>query len=556
MTTSNETPETETTEDAPKQSEPIDAEFEPAQGPEPQTEKTAKSGVGMATVAAWSIGAALAGGTIGVIGSGSSTIDTAKFAPAEIRTDIEDLSSTQTEVSDKLDKAWESIGVNEARLEGQVEQINAKLAAREESEAALRAEFDALMAQLDVLIGPEGEPAAPAGAAVEDGAQTSMANGAEPAQDGAGAALAETAPAKPPLQRLMERIDYLETRLAEADATPETTGQLKRALSGLSTRVEAVEAANKEYDRAIEKREQAIASLQSGLFNANQAIADVEDRVVTLAEEEQIAPEPAVAAEVDARIDALRAEIAALKTQAAASPVESLEAADPQEMTDAEDVNAAPTPTSSPGSKPIMAPVQPANASGAATAAAGEDAVLAEKDQLALKISAASLAVAKLDGDSANGKPFPSAWDALKKAMPDNANVDAVKAISRRGAPTLSSLRTGFSEVKATLDKRIQEEGKGDGWDWARQAFGGVVSVRRTDIEGDTPQAALNRIAKALDEADLAAAVENAEMLEGFSDTDFDAWLDGARARLTLETNIDAVREEILAKSAELAGRN
>ena len=533
MTTSNETPETETTEDTPKPAEPIDAEFEPAQGPDPSEPKPAKSGVGMATVAAWSIGAALAGGSIGVIGAGASNIDTSKFAPSEIRTDVESLTAQQADVTDKLDKAWETLSVTEARLDGQVEAINAKLAARAESEELLRDEFEALIAQLDVLVGSDIQEAS-----ADDAGEIASENGEGDVE--ADATTTEVAPSRPPLQRLIERITYLEARLAETDQSPETTGQLKRALTDVSARLDAVETADQEFQRAMDKREEALASLQSGLFNANQAIAEIDDRVVTLSETET--PQTS-----SADIEALRADIAALKSAAAVAPAETSDTPPAEDVIVAEDAAVATETPASENAAPVVA---------APDAAAVAEEELSERDQMALAISSASLAMAKLDGDSSNGKPFPSSWDSLKDAMPDNENIDAIKAISRRGAPTLSDIRTGFASVKTTLEKRIQDTAKKDGWDWARQAFGGVVSVRSTDIEGDTPEAALNRIALALDKADLPTAVENAELLEGFTDSEFDTWLSGARARLTLTTNIDAIREEILEKSAELAERN
>ena len=533
MTTSNETPETETTEDTPKPAEPIDAEFEPAQGPDPSEPKPAKSGVGMATVAAWSIGAALAGGSIGVIGAGASNIDTSKFAPSEIRTDVESLTAQQADVTDKLDKAWETLSVTEARLDGQVEAINAKLAARAESEELLRDEFEALIAQLDVLVGSDVQEAS-----ADDAGEIASENGEGDVE--ADATTTEVAPSRPPLQRLIDRITYLEARLAETDQSPETTGQLKRALTDVSARLDAVETADQEFQRAMDKREEALASLQSGLFNANQAIAEIDDRVVMLSETET--PETS-----SADIEALRAEIAALQSAAAVAPAETRDTPPAEDVVVAEDAAVATETPASENAAPVVT---------APDAAAVTEEELSERDQMALAISSASLAMAKLDGDSSNGKPFPSSWDSLKDAMPDNENIDAIKAISRRGAPTLSDIRTGFASVKTTLEKRIQDTAKKDGWDWARQAFGGVVSVRSTDIEGDTPEAALNRIALALDKADLPTAVENAELLEGFTDSEFDTWLSGARARLTLTTNIDAIREEILEKSAELAERN
>ncbi len=530
MTSSNETPETETTEGTPTEPEPIDAEFEPADGPEPEAEKPVKSGIGMATLAAWSIGAALAGGTIGVIGSGSTNIDTAKFAPAELETDLKDLSSKQGNVSEKLDKAWETLSVTEARLEGQVEKLNAELEAREESQALLQSEFDALVAQLDALVGSSGDTAKLA--------EGETATAAGNTGDTAGAATI------PPLQRLMTRITYLEERLAESDASPETSGQLKRALTDVSARVESLEDANDEVQRAMTKREEALASLQAGLFNANQAIADVEDRVVELAKTKNSAPESASTSDVEKELAALREQVATLgiastaKEQPVPKPTSSASSGTTPET------KVSPTPQDSASTG--MAPVQPASS----------DTTDTQTAKAAKQISDAALAMSALESQSARGKPFPSAWDRLDEAMPDNANVQAIKSISRRGAPPLSDLRTSFADVNSVLNKRIQDEGKGDGLDWARRAFGGVVSVRRTDVDGDTPEAVLNRIRNALDDADLTTAIENADLLEGFSDTEFDEWLTAARARLTLDTNVAAVREEILDKSAELSGRN
>ena len=535
MTSSNETPETETAEETPRAEEPIDVEFEPAS----QTEAAPappKAGVGMATVAACSIGAAMAGGAIGVIGSGSSNIDTAKFAPAEIRTEIDDLIQNQNGTAERLTEAMELASLTEARFEGKVAEITDRFSAFEAGDVELRSEFEALNAQLDALIGPATVETMPQPSADEETADVSE-------QTEASLETPFEADASSPLARLIARISYLEERLAEADESPETTGQLRRALNDVSSRIETIEKAGAEIERAASIREQAIQSLQSDVFAVSQSVSEVEDSIIALSAADNVSQKT----EDTEAIAALRAEIASIKgtldTQATDSEISST----PQPTV------VAPTPTGeNNGTTSVEEVTSIVEQNDEAPAAIVPDSA---EDQ-ARKLSDSALAVAQLESQSSRGKPFPSAWDRLAGILTDNANVDALRELSRRGAPTLSELRTSFAPIRTDLDKLIADRGKGDGWDWARQAFGGVVTVRRTDAEGDSPEAVVARITTSLDDGNLLAAVENADKLEGFSHPEFDQWLIDANARLSLETNLAAIRQSILDESARVSEGN
>ncbi len=495
----SDTPENDKASEDVAGSEPIDAEFEPADDKPETTEETppARSGISMGAVAACSVAAALAGGAIGVVGSGSSGVDTAKFARAEVAQQVSALETVQDDLNTRLQKVWSTVSQLEARTLGESERMQASLDARQEGERVLRSEVESLMAQLDAIIG-EDPTAEPSDAPVEGDAN---------------------APAVSPLQRLSNRLSTLETRLAEDTETPTTTGQLRRTVKELTDRVNAAEAADADLSRALDNRAEALAALQTGLFTATKSISDLEDQVVRMGEDTR-KPAAEDAAGAASQIDALKAEIAALRAAAAEKP-------------------ATPPLAESPATTEIASP---------------EDAIPSDDgDTERARLGEASLALAKVETDAARGKPFPSAWDRLKAALPDNDDVNDIRAISRTGAPTLGELRTSFDAASKPVLESLGKETKGDGWDWARQAFGGVVNVRRTDAEDDSPVSRLARMDAAIADGDLAAALKEVDALEGEPADALSAWKKDAQTRLTFDATTNAISQQILSRSQSLA---
>ena len=522
----NTTPDnTENTDTSAKEPEPIDAESEPADDNPSETASGGKSGVGFTSLVIASSAAALAGGAIGVVASGSSGVDTAKFAPAEISQPITRLEVTQKDLVQRLQAAEGTLTELDARADGATERIDIALEAREQGELSLRNELDALTQQLSVLLG--------------DGASSDVETDTTEAPDGSAVA------APSPLKQLIDRINTLETRLAADADGPDTPAKLQRALRDLTVRVDDAETANDDLQRAIETRAQALASLQTGLFAANKAISDVEARLLELAEtgvNNTGASEPTDTSAIEAELNTLKEQIAALSATPSPQAVET--PADTENTDNASDNEGV-----SENGDAVTTTADEQNTV-TQSAAIAENA---EKEAAQRQIARASLALASLEAASRRGKPFAAAWDKLSDAMPDDENVQALKNASRRGAPPLSELRADFESLEEALVKKASNAQKGDGWDWARQAFGGVVNVRRTDGEDGGPIAIAQNISKALEEEDLAKAVELADTFEAPFSQDMADWTRQARLRLTVNEKVDVIRTHLLSNGVSLA---
>ena len=531
----NTTPDnTENTDTSANEPEPIDAEFEPAEDNPADKADEGKSGIGFTSLVIASSAAALAGGAIGVVASGSSGVDTAIFAPAEVKNDVTRLEFTQKDLAQRIQAAEGTLAELDARSDGATERIDIALEAREQGELSLRNELDSLTQQLTILL---GDDTATEAAANGDAGETASPDGSP----------IET---PSPLKRLIDRIDTLETRLAEDAEGPNTPAKLQRALRELTVRVDEAEVASDELERAIETRAQALASLQTGLFAANKAISDVEARLLEVSEAGTGATGEAVTADtsaLEAELDTLKEQIAALSAASNAAPA-STPIEEPS-TNDEGDNSAANTATETSG-EDTSSSSEMETADTALIPGSDTNATNSETDEG--QFVKASLALAAVDASSKRGKPFAGAWDRLDATMPDNEHVQAMKNASRRGAPPISELRAEFEELEDALVKKASNAQKGDGWDWARQAFGGVVNVRRTDGKGGGPIAIAQNMSKALEEDDLARAVELADTFEAPYSQDIADWTRKARLRLVVNEKLEIVRAYLLSTGESL----
>lgn len=530
----NTTPDnTENTDTSANEPEPIDAEFEPADDNPADKTDEGKSGIGFTSLVIASSAAALAGGAIGVVASGSSGVDTAIFAPAEVKNDVTRLEFTQKDLAQRIQAAEGTLAELDARSDGATERIDIALEAREQGELSLRNELDSLTQQLTVLLGDD--------TATEAAAKGNAGETTSPDES--------PVDAPSPLKRLIDRIDTLETRLAEDAEGPNTPAKLQRALRELTVRVDEAEVASDELERAIETRAQALASLQTGLFAANKAISDVEARLLEVSEAGTGATNAAPTADtsaIETELNSLKEQIAALSAASATAPTNTPEEPSTNDEDDNSAVDTA-TETSSEDTSSVFE-VDTADT----TPVSAEDIERAEREAEQKRIGDASIALVNLEAASRRGKPFAAAWDKLALSMPDDEQVQAMKNASRRGAPPISELRAEFEDLEDALVKKASNAQKGDGWDWARQAFGGVVNVRRTDGKGGGPIAIAQNMSKALEEDDLAKAVELADTFDAPYSQDIADWTRKARLRLVVNEKLEIVRAYLLSTGESL----
>ena len=201
------------------ESEPIDAEFEPA--PASETKGSAESGLGQPgwmALAGASVTAAVLGGLVGLSGGTNAPSD-----------GLEDELQTFSETS-------------EAQI------------------AALKADNESLRRDLTTLTAATGD---------DEALETLQAELAS---------LSEQIASRPPpvdLDPLRERLDALE-RLDSAEAV--SPRQMNRAVSVLAERVDEIEAADEDFERALQLRADALAGLTRQIEALEARLAEVETR--------------------------------------------------------------------------------------------------------------------------------------------------------------------------------------------------------------------------------------------------------------------------------------
>ncbi len=224
--------------------EPIEAEFEPANGaPEPARPKRKIAPPPMRSRSASlpelliaSIAASALGALVAIIVSNASS-----GAPTgTLAREIDTLSRTQTELAARADQAAGDIVTMRTKLDAQAD----RLAQQDAAEGALRGEISTIASQVSALAGAGDGKAAP------------------------GATAAAT-----PLGALLARINKLEEANADANASPRTQAQVQRAITDLSNRVTALNEANATLAAALDKRQAALTALEAGMQTLNTDLA-------------------------------------------------------------------------------------------------------------------------------------------------------------------------------------------------------------------------------------------------------------------------------------------
>lgn len=214
--------------------EPIDAEFEPASGPEPKRSRhtggrplRSRSATLQEMIIA-SVLASVLGAIVAIIVSNASS-----GAPTgTLAREIDSLVRGQTELTGRADQAAADVVSLRSRLDAQGERLDQQNV----TEAALRGDLVALTNQLSAISG---------------------------ASDGA--APADSTAAKSPLGILLGRINRLEGIVSDDKTAPETTREVQRAIADLSNQVAALDLANTTLVTAFDRREAALAALETGM---------------------------------------------------------------------------------------------------------------------------------------------------------------------------------------------------------------------------------------------------------------------------------------------------
>jgi hypothetical protein len=220
--------------------EPIDAEYEPADELLLQQQQTTPRRAGPAPrrmrsrAVTWphlitaSAVSAVAGASVAIIVSNSG----ASAPTGTLAREIDTLSQTVDSLRAQVGQAGVDVVSLRSRLDAQGDRLNG----RDAIEAQMRTDLAALASQVSAISGA-GDGAAPEGAA----ANTT------------------------PLGVLLARINRLERVVADATAAPETTREVQRAIADLALQVAELNLANTTLVGAFDRREAALAALETGL---------------------------------------------------------------------------------------------------------------------------------------------------------------------------------------------------------------------------------------------------------------------------------------------------
>ena len=218
----------------PDEPEPIDAEFEPASGPEPRRQRRAAArpmrsrSVTLNDLLIASVLACVLGAVTAIIVSNANS-----GAPnGTLAREIDKLARAQAELATRADNAAADVVGLRSRLDAQASRLDQQNA----TEALLRNDLTALTSQLSAISGA-----------------------------GDGSALPESMAAKSPLGILLARINRLESIVKDDKTAPETTREVQRAIADLSNQVAALDLANNTLVAAFDRREAALAALETGM---------------------------------------------------------------------------------------------------------------------------------------------------------------------------------------------------------------------------------------------------------------------------------------------------
>jgi hypothetical protein len=170
----------------------------------------------------------------------------------------------------------------------------------------------------------------------------------------------------------------------------------------------------------------------------------------------------------------------------------------------------------------------------------------------AARRAALGIALASLAGAVSEGDAFEVELEAVAALAPDAEEVAALESHAARGVKDAARLQQDFQPV-ARAALRAQAAGEADGF-WDRLAGNAlsVVTVRQTGaLEGDGLEARLARIDLALGKADVAAAVDEAEAIDGAAARELASWLDDARARAQADRLVAEMRAALLSDLAQ-----
>lgn len=177
-----------------------------------------------------------------------------------------------------------------------------------------------------------------------------------------------------------------------------------------------------------------------------------------------------------------------------------------------------------------------------------EDAVASERFATANATNArteAALALSAIEAAARRGRPFLTAHQKLSAALPQNDAVERLAPIAGTAIPTRADLRAAYP---ALMERALRKAAStsGGGASWMRNLFGDGIQMRQQGSV--TSRDHLDRALAALDDDDLAGAVEHVRAVDADLQPVFTDWVNNAEDRHQLEQTLEALRLTMIAK--------
>lgn len=185
---------------------------------------------------------------------------------------------------------------------------------------------------------------------------------------------------------------------------------------------------------------------------------------------------------------------------------------------------------------------------------------LDQRRDAAIAAQALVLAAGQLRASLAAGQPFQQDLQAVRALGIGDAGVtqplDAVSAFAAKGIPTQAQLTDRFRPLASEIVRAAE---RGDGTSWIDQVTGKLatlVTVRRQGggVVGTSPDAIVARAEAAVNENNLARAVEELSALQGAGAEAAAPWLTDAKARLAADQAGRQLNDRAIALLTTVAG--
>jgi hypothetical protein len=158
-----------------------------------------------------------------------------------------------------------------------------------------------------------------------------------------------------------------------------------------------------------------------------------------------------------------------------------------------------------------------------------------------------TIALTNLKRAVTEGKPFATELTAIESLSSEKLPVSQLAPYKDTGVPSLSQLQREFADtVRNVIVKHYH--GKAESFmDEMLSRARGAIQVKPIGGAGDTVEALLGRIEKALKAGDLKNALTESASLEGPAKEELQTWLEHAQARAAADEAVRKTDQDLLA---------